>query len=310
MRKTLALLLISVGNFALSACGGGGGGSAALSTPPPPPPPPSAAVTIFQNPSPGEYVSMGASISGPGGNLDTYSTPTAFGAVSTLDADQVQVRYNSGGYYEIKMPAADWDRLVHYKGLSNPTSANNYFQPEGVAQNLGYLVTSASRNSGYQYSELAGWGSAAASRWGFVAFGVPTASGNVPVTGSASYNGVIAGSADVMIPDLLYGGYVTSPISGTVALNFDFGSGTLGGSMTAMMDTTNLGTFTFRDTVFSVGSTAYSGAFDTSVAGQNFFLGQFTGPNAAETVGAWALPFVFGGQDHQAFGAWIGKKCC
>jgi hypothetical protein len=44
--------------------------------------------------------------------------------------------------------------------------------------------------------------------------------------------------------------------------------------------------------------------------GPNFFLGQFTGPNAQETIGAWALPFIYSddGQVHQAMGAWIAKK--
>jgi hypothetical protein len=78
-----------------------------------------------------------------------------------------------------------------------------------------------------------------------------------------------------------------------------------------------LGTFSFKDTVFSAGSTAYSGKFDTAAAGDDFFLGKFTGPHAEETVGAWALPFVLNTgngtitadhQTHQAFGAWIAKK--
>ena len=94
----------------------------------------------------------------------------------------------------------------------------------------------------------------------------------------------------------------------------------LAGAMTAALDDYTmipLGTFNFKDTVFAAGSTSYSGKFDTQTAGDNFFLGQFTGPNAEETIGAWALPFVLDvgsstvaadGKAHQAFGAWIGKK--
>lgn len=233
--------------------------------------------------------------------------------MSNAGQDQPHIRYNAGGYYEIEMPGASWDRLIPYKGLVDPGADNNYFQPQSVAQNLGYLATSNSRLNGYSYSELASWGSAAAGRWGWLAFGTSTPAGGVPTTGSATYSGIVEGSADVMVADGFYGGFDASSIGGTVGLNFDFAKGTLDGSMTLSLNdgtANNLGTFNFKDTVFSVGSTSYSGVFDTSVAGSNFFLGKFTGPNAQETIGAWALPFHFGSdnQDHQAFGAWNAKK--
>jgi hypothetical protein len=310
----------------LGACGGGGGVAsmpAPAAAPTPAPPATAASITIFANPSAGQYAIAGASIAGPGGNLDTYTSASdRFGAVSSADQDQPQIRYNAGGYYEIEMPGAAWDRLIPYKGDVNPDPAtNNYFQPQSVAQNYGYLVTSNTRNSGYSYSELAGWGSAAAGRWGWVAFGTPTVDGGVPVSGSATYSGVAEGSADIMTADGLYGGYDTAHLTGSVTLNFDFAKGTLGGSMALSlgdgMQPLDLGTFNFSQTVFSAGSTTYSGKFDTTAAGDNFFLGRFTGPHAEETIGAWALPFVFdkGGdflkadnQTHQAFGAWIAKR--
>jgi hypothetical protein len=106
-----------------------------------------------------------------------------------------------------------------------------------------------------------------------------------------------------------------------VSHDFNFVSGSVGGSMTVNLDTTGglipLGTFNFKNTVFGVGSTNYSGKFDTTAAGDNFFLGRFTGPHAEETIGAWALPFVLNSgnstvtadhQTHQVFGAWIAIK--
>jgi len=120
---------------------------------------------------------------------------------------------------------------------------------------------------------------------------------------------------------LLAGGYFPTSVDGNVTLNFDLGQGSLSGAMTLYlpdgMQPLALDTYAFKDTVFSVGSTAYSGKFATSASGDNFFLGQFTGPTAQETIGAWALPFVFSksgqtitadGQLHQAFGAWVAKK--
>jgi hypothetical protein len=99
-------------------------------------------------------------------------------------------------------------------------------------------------------------------------------------------------------------------VAGTVSLTFNFGAGSLGGSMDMSVNGANAGAFAFKNTVFSVGSTTYSGSFDTTAAGQNFFLGRFTGPNAEETIGAWALPFNYSvdGQPHQAIGAWIAKN--
>ena len=132
------------------------------------------------------------------------------------------------------------------------------------------------------------------------------------MTGSATYNGLIGGTSDVKGTDDNLSGPYDVAISGSVKLTFNFGIGTLGGSMTAILsprysNAVPLGTFTFADTVYSAGSTNYSGRFDTSAGGANYFLGRFTGPNAQETIGAWALPFSHSGQSHQGFGAWIAK---
>lgn len=319
------VVLVAASTVALGACGGGGGGNTNFTPPPPstPTPPSVAAVTIFPQPVVGEYASVGASIAGPGGNLDTYASGTdRFGSISSAASDQVQIRYTQAGHYEIQMPGATWDRLIHYGGLGNPTADNNYFQPASVATNFAYLVISNSAKwDDYRYSEMGGWGSDAAGRYGSVAFGVPTQAGAVPTTGSASFGGKVQGSADIMQADNLYGGYVPLSVDGTVTLNFNFAAGTLAGQMTLWgpggMNPFEIGTFAFKDTVFSVGSTTYSGKFDSAAPGDNFFLGRFTGPNAEETIGAWAVPFVFtnggefvpaDGQPHQAFGAWIAKR--
>ena len=148
---------------------------------------------------------------------------------------------------------------------------------------------------------------------------MPTPAGQIPITGQASYAGIVRGQTDIVTFNS-FDGYYRVPVTGTVKLDFNFGSGSLGGAMDlALADTSSipLGTFTFKDTTFGVGHTSYSGAFQASASGQNFFNGQFTGPNAQETIGAWALPFVFkagssslpaDNQTHQAFGAWTAKK--
>ena len=133
------------------------------------------------------------------------------------------------------------------------------------------------------------------------------------------YSGIVQGSSDVLQADNFYGGYFTQPTDGDVVLNFDFATGSFNGFMNLYLRDTPLyiGQFKFSETVFSPGNTNYSGRFNSAAAGQNFFFGQFTGPNAQETIGAWAVPFLFNqkgaylqgdGQVHQAFGAWIAKR--
>ena len=315
------MLIASAGSLVLTACGGGGDGPRpepaplAPSTPTPTPTPTPAAtlVKIFATPTAGEFASVGVSTN------DTLSSSIndRIRSTSTADADQPHIRYNSGGYYEIELPGAQWDQLIAYKGLANPDPNNNYFQPASVAQNLGYLATSNSRDQGYSYSEMASWGNrnlSADHGFGFVAFGVPTAPGLVPITGTGSYSGTVNGTADIPMHDLLLGSYDLPGVGGTVSLSFDFGAGILHGSMALSinggMNPTPAGTYTFTDTVFSPGNTTYSGKFDTTLTGQNFFLGRFTGPHAEETIGAWAVPFTYSvdGQTHQAIGAWIAKS--
>jgi hypothetical protein len=101
-------------------------------------------------------------------------------------------------------------------------------------------------------------------------------------------------------------------VGGSVTLSFDFSKGSLSGSIQPVLSnmvgqTESLGTFTFKNTVYSGG--AYSGHFDTTVSGTNGFYGQMTGPHGEELIGAWALPFHYQGdnQDHQAIGAWVAK---
>ena len=88
---------------------------------------------------------------------------------------------------------------------------------------------------------------------------------------------------------------------------FDF-SEALTGSMSPTLFGNSLGTFSFIDTVYAAGK--YSGRFNTNVAGVNMFSGTLTGSSGQELIGAWALPFHYSVDniDHQAAGAWIGKR--
>lgn len=257
--------------------------------PPPPPPPPPTLADVFPNPSAQTFASLGTSVQGA-----VYDAGIV-GPVSTSDADQAHIRYTANGIYEIQLPGTD---------------------PQATLRQTDYFAISKSREQGYSYSELANWGTDYA-RFGMVAFGIATPAGQVPQSGSAAFHGTVRGSTDIANADG-WGSYQV-PVDGSVDLNFDFAKGSLGGSMNLTLedyDPVSIGTFAFKDTVFGVGNTTYSGAFASAVPGQNSFNGQFTGPNAEETIGAWMLPFAFttgsssitaDGKNHQAFGVWIAN---
>jgi hypothetical protein len=262
-----------------------------VSTPPPPTSPPATPaaypVNIFSNPTAETYASVGI-----GTNF------------SRSESDVPHIRYNSSGYYEVQFPGKDWDRLaVPSNVIPQYPETNNLFQAENGG---GYVVIELSRLDGYVYSEIANSGE--------FAFGSATPDGSVPVTGEATYEGRISGGSDILQDDFLLQQKVGVPVGGSVSLSFDFGAGTLDGSMSLHASpysgTVDIGTFSFADTVYSTGARTYSGSFDTAAQGENFFLGQFTGPNAEETIGAWALPFIYSedGKLHQAAGAWIAKQ--
>jgi hypothetical protein len=105
-------------------------------------------------------------------------------------------------------------------------------------------------------------------------------------------------------------------MSGGIQLNFDFGLGSLSGNITpsifyyATYDDYSLSPISFRNAVYSRGSTTFSGQFDTNLPGLNSFSGLFTGPNAQELIGNFALPYQspIDGQTYQADGGFVGAK--
>ena len=141
---------------------------------------------------------------------------------------------------------------------------------------------------------------------GFVAFGSATPSSAIPTTGNATMEAIVAGQTLDRF----------AVIGGTANLQFDFGAGTLAGHLDpvwySIYEATSqpLGTYTFVDTVFGVGSTTFSGEFshaNPQLTGA--FNGLFTGPNAEEMMARWSADFVdpatqqIGGM----FGVWIGR---
>ena len=298
----------------LCACGGGGGGEFVQSTPPrvtpPPPPPPPPTPTTPE----GANTALDIIDNAPTGNFAVAGVGApdwgaAIPSVSLAPADQPKMRYDAASNtYEIQFSGKGWETL-----WTMDTSLPAWARPVGVglepSTSIAFGIDRKPNGTDpYPYSVLAMY-SYPVNGVGAIAFGIPTPADAVPSTGSAKYDGIISGVSDIYVP-----GSGGDPwpellgVDGSVTLSFDFSKGTLGGSMQPVLSSgESLGTFTFKNTVYSAG--AYSGQFDTTVSGTNGFYGQLTGPHAEELIGAWALRFHYQGdsQDHQAIGAWVAK---
>lgn len=236
-------------------------------------------------------------------------------AVATSDAP-IRIRYDAArNRYEVAVNGVDWSALVD--PIEFDQGPNSYFNLAGQAG--GHFTIRAHHRSNdpdrsYRYSNLAGWrtNNSLGGEWGnIVAFGAPTPSADVPTSGAASFVGFAVGAAD--IANDAWGATTTTPLEGTVRMNFDFAAGTLSGSLAlaSACDCSTLvstGPLSFSNTVFAHGSQTFSGSFATGADGPNFFDGRFTGPGAEELIARWSLPFLFDGAKHQAWGAWIAKR--
>lgn len=150
----------------------------------------------------------------------------------------------------------------------------------------------------YSYSEwLDGFGT--------MAFGTPTATTGIPVTGSATYSALVTG----------FGGG-DGYIGGSATLSFDFGAGQLAGHFDPIFydaggGALGLGRYDFANTIFSKGSTSFSGELTASgISDKGSFAGIFTGPNAEELMSRWSAPYKLPGDPSVGtmFGAWVGAK--
>ena len=134
------------------------------------------------------------------------------------------------------------------------------------------------------------------------------------MSGSASYNGVLSGFSNETYSDSPWDyGDAYGRVTGSIMLAFDFGAGSLSGSISPTVyngQDNPLGTIVFKNTIYSPGSTTFSGAFDINLPGANSFSGQFTGPTAQELIGSFALPYISrnDGKSYDAAGAFVGKR--
>lgn len=327
----------TAGILLLSACGGGGGPIASA-----PPPPASPVSTPAPTPAP---------LSGPAGLVSdkpfatTYVVSSMVAEGPSVDVDQtdrsqpLKFRYDKASdKYFITLPGLPEGSLTS-KHSNHVASENNVATSSGPLPFAEVLLLNASYPpQGLQltYTSLGSWTADTGRKTadgrsvvdhGKFAYGIPTAAGDVPVTGTARYNAVIEGSAGFTGPE----GPMRQQIVGKARLEFDFANGGLSGNMEPYLSSNgfaayegSLGRFGFANTVHAVGSTSYSGAFlqpgSATPAGE--FAGSFNGPRASELMAWFATPFsanmklLYSGANFGRIdmltgtlqGVWVGKK--
>lgn len=282
MRASAKCPLLIATVLALANCGGGSD-LTSIPSPPPTSTPPTSSPIIPAATTNQEFAVAGSV------NTDAAGQPPLLNA-----SEQMQVRYVAGsGLYEVQIPGEEWAKV----SIDSSKYANF---PAGCGCGTNLLII----GSGYQYSRLLYWFDGAS--FGNEAIGIATEAGGVPTTGSASYAGTIQGTTTEPHWDGL-----GSAVDGSITLLFDFGAGELSGKISPNLHQGfDFDALSFRDTVYSTGSTTFSGKFDTNVTGTNSFGGLFTGPHAEELIGNWAFPYQspIDGGTYQANGALIGKK--
>jgi hypothetical protein len=318
-------IMLCASTFSLAACGGAGGGVASS---PPPPVTPTPAPTPTPTPTPTSPLApahLGLVSAAPFAVLgigNSYKTDPQGGHITPVSgpsAQTIQFSFDAAtNTYQISLPGFQSGTLASpgYSGSAGEVATSSTSQvTAGSSASLQpvfvSLFTPGSHFSPYTYTSLGSWsGSTGTDASGNVlrsggqfVYGIPTVPGGMPTTGSASYSAEIRGSSNV----------IAFPVTGSASLLFDFGAGTLAGSMHPVINDSfdgihfDFGQFDFAQTVYSRGSTTFSGKFSVGGVGvtNSFFDGSFTGPNGAELMARFATPYSAEGT---ISGVWIGKK--
>lgn len=295
--KIARVLILATAACTLAACGGGGGsGLGSTPTPvitPPPPPPPLTKQIIF----PAVTATTDFAVLG-------YDLQYA-GTQPLVTGDGFSVRYDAGEQvYIMDVPVTVPGRI---EGFSENADSWGGDLKTSYGRTVGFGILkpkSSNPNSVFEFTSLAsyydyefGYGVFI----GAMAFGTATPSAGVPTSGSAVYDALLSGFASDLSED----------VGGTASLQFDFGAGTLAGSLSPTLHGASLGTYTFVNTVFSRGSTTFSGSLQRSgLADLGSFNGLFTGPAAEELIARWRAPYINPDSKNQSeiAGVLIGQR--
>ena len=212
-------------------------------------------------------------------------------------ADVITINYLAADQsYEIKIPGLERGRLALVNGNARYSTYSLATSPSRTFQVVLYRPGAANPEFPLEYTSFGWWedpiytpipATLRSNNTGYFAYGVPTALGDVPVTGSATYHSLVTGSTSASLG--------ASYVSGAMNLTFDFSKGILAGNLELVLNAGGpgegyFGDFEFTAARYTVGANGFSGKFSTPGGVEGFFEGQFTGPQASELMVRWLLP--------------------
>jgi len=300
--------------LALAACGGGSGGGETNFIPSPPVTPTPTPVPPVPPVPPIPAGPIGLQSAAP---FQVYSAYRDSSGAPVSTAAGFDISYSAAdNRYTVTVPANGSGQLVTTGGegsfndagwLNLAATANSVIAASGSAVPNLTVVLGWPASSEFNYTSSGRWYDPRAVQYGaagYFVYGIPTAAGDVPVSGNATYSGSVSGVTGAV-----------GDVYGSVSLNFDFGAGTLAGVMkpeiAPIWDAIPLGNYTFRDTVYSRGSTSFSGAFNVpGSTAPSSFRGSFNGPQATELMAQWTAPYLdpTTNQWGTMSGVWKAKK--
>lgn len=296
MKKYVALLLACSG---LAACGGGGGGGGGGVAPVASTPAPAATNATLTN------LVASQSFATAGGSLNSFANSNGTSGPTSLvgaGVDGVGVAYNATNQsYTLtaNVGSQTFTPSNRDAGLSTGQVTVYTKRSGNVSDQLALANGGA---AGFTYSNFAAWTRTTASTTAspvhnsFVVYGIPTASSDLPRSGSATYSIVGGGIWAVnnsAIPLAGKGTLTADFAAATVQTTFDLGLSNIGGIMTGSAP-------------ISSGNASFSGSMQNALfAGP--MAGGFFGPGAQEVGAAFTLTNKFVPENYVE-GYFVGKK--
>jgi len=286
--KTVTSVLLVGLAAGLAGCGGGGGGGS------PPPAPPEVPFTSFQAVQPNQTVVMPSSNA-----LEANGTATPLGTITSAtlgspewDASTVKLTYDSNRALSAFSIATPSSSVTFNNSPGNSLTCSSGICEGTTPTGSGVVVDGLA--IGWNYQTFGIWAEApTATSWvtGAISVGNPTPGSAVPISGSATFNGVAAG---------LYVD-IAGNVHGTAAqmtANVDFQAQTIGFSTSGTM-VSDVNGMTYANSNLDLVGTTWHYPASTNQFGGNlhtadnslsgFATGQFYGPSAQEIGGTYGL---------------------
>lgn len=292
--RLLALTSVTLG-LTLAACGGGSSGasvSPGSTQPPPPPPPPPPSNSSLANLQYDETFDAASAVMSHDINLAGAGENQVFASGNVSSTTTVAYDASTDSF-TLSISQSD----VNYSQTFRPVDIDNSdvdFTTYIRSGDLAILLNPNAPLLALEYVTLGAWVSESGSSQrdlslGYLAGGIQTPDGDMPVTGTANYTGEITGTGVAKPTGLLY------YLSGDADIEADFSTGDVTTTITVLRnlyaDNTGLAPYLFESNGSISGATNLFGGTISSLDGSNLsgrVDGAFFGPNADEVGGTFS----------------------